>query len=211
MEQIAISVLSLVNALDLFGVAVFAATGALKASQKEMDVFGFILLASVIGIGGGTLRDLLLGIRPVFWIARPEYIMICVTVAITGFFGAHRVQSRQRWLVWADALGLATFSIVGAQVALSADAPAIDAVIMGIVTATFGGIIRDVLCAEVPLILQREIYATAAAAGSLVYVALHTASVNEPISIVIAFVVAFAARAAGIVLQLSLPTYRKRP
>lgn len=196
-----------VQLLDLFGVAAFAASGALKASSKRMDVFGFVLIATATGIGGGTLRDLLLGVRPVFWIDKPEYLAVCVATAVLGFFVAHRLHSRQSWLLWADAVGLATFSVLGAEVALVAGAPASVAVLMGLITATFGGILRDVLCAESPLILHREIYATAAAAGSLVYVVADAVSVPDVAAMLVSFAVAFGARAAGILFGLSLPTY----
>lgn len=201
---------NLVYALDLLGVAVFAASGALKASQKRMDLFGFILVAAVTGIGGGTLRDLLLGIRPVFWVVRVEYLAICAALAVLVFFVAHRLRSRQRWLVWADAIGLATFCVVGAQVALSVGTPVAVAVLMGVMTATFGGVIRDILCGEVPLILHREIYATAAAAGSLVYVSVLGVTSSEPLAVALAFAVALVARGAGIAFQLSLPSYNKK-
>jgi uncharacterized membrane protein YeiH len=200
---------NLVYVLDLLGVGVFAVSGALKASQKRMDVFGFVLIAAVTGIGGGTLRDLLLGIRPVFWITRTEYLAVCTVVAVAIFFVAPGLKSRQRWLVWADAVGLATFCVVGTQVALSVGTPVSVAVLMGVMTAAFGGIIRDVLCGEIPLVLQREIYATAAAAGSIVYVAVLAVTDSEAIGMVSAFVVALAARGAGIVFGLSLPTYGK--
>lgn len=196
-----------IQLLDLFGVAAFAASGALKASSKRMDVFGFVLIATATGVGGGTLRDLLLGVRPVFWIGKPEYLAVCAATAVLGFFVAHRLQSRQSWLLWADAIGLATFSVLGAKVALAAGAPASVAVLMGLMTATFGGIIRDVLCAESPLILHREIYATAAAAGSLVYVVADAMSVPDVAAMLVAFAVALGARGAGILLGLSLPTY----
>lgn len=201
---------NLVYALDLLGVAVFATSGALKASQKQMDLFGFILVATVTGIGGGTLRDLLLGIRPVFWVNEVQYLAICAALAVLVFFVAHRLRSRQRWLVWADAIGIATFCVVGAQVALSVGTPMAVAVLMGVMTATFGGVIRDVLCGEVPLILHREIYATAAAAGSLIYVSVLGVSSSDPLGVALAFVVALVARGAGIVFQLSLPSYQKK-
>jgi len=210
MQSTTLSTEVLIYALDLFGVSVFALTGAPKASQKDMDVFGMMLMAAVVGIGGGTVRDLLLGIRPVFWVDRLEYILICVVIAVGVFFIAHRLPSRQRWLAWADAIGLATFSVVGTQVAIGAGAPSVVAVLMGIMTATFGGIMRDVLCAEIPLILQREIYAMAAAAGAIVYVLGLAATGNEPLCAVLAFCVAFAARAAGILFQLSLPRFTRR-
>jgi len=200
---------SFIYVLDLVGVAVFAVSGALKASQKRMDVFGFVLIAAVTGIGGGTLRDLLLGIRPVFWITRTEYLAVCAFIAVAIFLIAPRLKSRQRWLVWADAVGLATFCVVGTQVALSVGTPVSVAVLMGVMTAAFGGIIRDVLCGEIPLVLQREIYATAAAAGSIAYVAVVAVTESEPIAMAVAFAVALAARAAGIVFGLSLPAYGK--
>src|SRR4051794_39240057 len=116
-------------------------------------------------IGGGTIRDLLLNRGPVSWVNDPSTIVLCFAVAavLFLFFTAHHFESRFRALLWADAVGLAVFCIGGAKVALSAGASALVAVLMGVMTATFGGILRDVLCAEVPLILRREIYATAAA------------------------------------------------
>lgn len=196
--------------LDLCGVAVFAASGALKAAEKEMDVFGFAMLGCVTGIGGGTLRDLLLGIRPVFWIGQVEYPLLCAAVAVLVFVAGARLPSRQRWLEWADTVGLATFCVIGTDIALRAGAPAASAVLMGIVTAAFGGLLRDLLAGEVPLILKREIYATAAAAGSLTYIAVHAASGKAAAALVLGFTVSLAARSAALVYGLSLPSYRKR-
>jgi uncharacterized membrane protein YeiH len=196
--------------LDLCGVAVFAASGALKAAEKEMDVFGFAMLGCVTGIGGGTLRDLLLGIRPVFWIGQVEYPLLCAAVAVVVFAAGSRLRPRRRWLEWADAVGLATFCVIGADIALRTGAPAFSAVLMGIVTAAFGGLLRDLLAGEVPLILRREIYATAAAAGSLTYIAIHAASGQTALALVLGFAVALAARAAALVYGLSLPSYRNR-
>ncbi len=156
----------IVGWLDVAGVAVFAASGALTASRQQMDVVGFALVATVTGIGGGTIRDLLLGTGPVFWVFAPSYLFLCVGVAILLFFAAPLFESRFRALLWADAAGLAIFCVIGAEAALRAGSPGSVAVLMGVITATFGGLVRDVLCAEVPLILRREIYATAAAVGA---------------------------------------------
>jgi uncharacterized membrane protein YeiH len=197
--------------LDLAGVAVFAASGALAASRKQMDVIGFVLIATVTGIGGGTIRDLLLGIAPVFWITAPAYLLLCAAVAILLFFAAPFLQSRFRALLWADAAGLAVFCVIGAERALAAGAPMIVAVLMGMITATFGGLVRDVLCAEVPLILRREIYATAAAAGAAAYVGLHLLGISRPLTVLAAFFVGFAIRAVALAFGLSLPGYRSRP
>jgi uncharacterized membrane protein YeiH len=201
----------LVAALDYIGVAVFAASGALKASQKEMDLVGFILIATVTGIGGGTLRDLLLGLQPVFWITHIEYIVICGVVAIVTFFAAHQLARRDRWLVWADAVGLATFCIGGASLTIATGASLLVAVLMGVMTACFGGVIRDVLCGEIPMILRREIYATAAAAGATTYVVVQALPGLESFAAASGFVVALAARGAAIVWKLSLPAYKSTP
>ncbi|MDF2780834.1 MAG: hypothetical protein K0S96_638 [Geminicoccaceae bacterium] len=197
----------IVGWLDVAGVAVFAASGALTASRQQMDVVGFALVATVTGIGGGTIRDLLLGTGPVFWVFAPSYLFLCVGVAILLFFAAPLLESRFRALLWADAAGLAIFCVIGAEAALRAGSPGSVAVLMGVITATFGGLVRDVLCAEVPLILRREIYATAAAVGAGVYVGLDAAGA-APIA---AFATAFGIRAVGLTRGLSLPVYRNRP
>ena len=166
------------------GVAVFALTGALVAARRGMDPFGFALLATATGIGGGTVRDLLLGVRPVFWVAEPRDVIICVIVTgATYALGPERVariegDARGRLLLWADALGLALFAVIGAQRALAAGASALPAVALGTITATFGGIIRDLLAGTVPLLLRREIYVTAAALGAAVVAAAHSAGLN---------------------------------
>jgi uncharacterized membrane protein YeiH len=201
---------SFVHWLDLCGVGVFAASGALTASRKQMDIVGFFLIATVTGIGGGTIRDLLLDRGAVFWVNDPSTIVLCFAVAAVLFFTAHHFESRFQALLWADAVGLAVFCVGGAEVSLSAGAPALVAVLMGVMTATFGGLVRDVLCAEVPLILRREIYATAAAAGAVTYVALELAEAGR-IAQIVGFGVGFGVRAIGIVIGFSLPTYRSRP
>ena len=195
--------------IDLLGVAVFAASGALVASRKRMDLVGFALVATVTGIGGGTLRDVLLD-RPVFWLHAPHYLLLCAGVALALFFVAPFVQRRYPVLLWADAAGLATFATLGARVALEAGFGATVAVLMGVMSATFGGLIRDVLCGEIPLILRREIYATAAALGAGVHVALTALPLPPGAATLGGIVAGFAARALGIGLGLSLPVYRPR-
>lgn len=198
----------LAKALDYLGVAVFALTGGLKAAEKEMDVVGFVLTATVTGIGGGSLRDLLLGVRPVFWVTHNEYVLICGLVAIATFLVARRVARYEPWVLWADAVGLATFCVGGAATALAADTSFLVAIVMGVMTACFGGILRDVLCAEIPIILRREIYATAAAAGAATYVGLWALTGTAALAILAGFFVALTARGAGIVFKLRLPTYK---
>lgn len=191
--------------LDILGVTVFAVSGALKAAEKRMDIFGMILLASATGIGGGTLRDLLLGLTPVFWVQAPWYLALTTGAAVFVFGVQKWMAKPHRWLVWADAFGLATFCVLGAQVALDAGATWVIAVVMGVMSACFGGIIRDVLAGEVPLILSREVYASAAAAGATALVIGDALGAPVEVSTVVGFLVALVARAAGICFGLSLP------
>ncbi|WP_237214858.1 trimeric intracellular cation channel family protein [Falsiroseomonas oryziterrae] len=197
--------------LDFVGIAVFAASGALVASRKQMDAVGFVLIAVVTGFGGGTLRDLLLGRVPVFWLDRPELIAVAAGSALLVFFTAHLVESRFKALLWADAVGLALYAVVGTEIALLAGADAWAAVTLGVITGVGGGILRDVICAEMPLILRREIYITAAAAAALTYVALRLAPLPRDVAVVAGIATGFVIRAAAIQRGWSLPPYRGRP
>jgi uncharacterized membrane protein YeiH len=202
---------SFLIALDWFGIVVFAATGALVASRKEMDVFGFALLAIVTGVGGGTVRDLLLGRLPVFWVQEPAYILVCVIVAVVLFFTAHLPESRYRLLLWFDAIGLSLFAVVGAGRALDVVPNPIIAIVMGVITATFGGIIRDMLGGEVPVLLRKEIYVTAALAGAAVYVGGQALGLAEPNALLAGFLACLLVRGLALWLGWSLPPYRARP
>jgi uncharacterized membrane protein YeiH len=196
--------------LDWMGLVVFAISGALVASRKEMDLFGFVLLGTVTGIGGGTLRDLLLGL-PVFWVREPSYLLVCLGVSAAVFVTAHLARSRWRLLLWADAVGLALFAVAGAERALLAGAVPAVAVAMGVVTATFGGIIRDVLGGESPVVLSREVYVTAALAGAAVFVGLEAMGVGREAALVSGLLAGFGIRALAIARNWSLPRYRARP
>jgi uncharacterized membrane protein YeiH len=194
--------------LDWFGLCVFAVSGALVASRKEMDIVGFAMLGSVTGIGGGTIRDVLLGIEPVFWIRQPAYLVTCVIVAVITFFLAHIPRSRERILLWFDAVGISLFCVTGADLALAVGSGPTIAIAMGVATATFGGIMRDVLGGESPIILKQEIYITAALLGATVFVSLHALGMSRDVSAVAGFVAAFLLRAAALTWNLSLPRYR---
>jgi len=197
--------------LDWCGLVVFAISGALVASRKEMDVFGFVLLGTVTGIGGGTVRDLLLGQAPVFWVRDPVPLITCVVVSGLVFVTAHIPQSRYRLLLWADAVGLALFAVSGAAMALAAGAGPVVAVAMGVVTATFGGVIRDVLGGESPVVLSREIYVTAALAGAGAFVLALQAGAPREVAAALGFAAGFALRGAALARGWSLPRYRPRP
>lgn len=197
--------------LELLGVAVFATSGALVASRKQMDIFGFILLGTVTGIGGGTIRDILLGIAPVFWVSEPRYLVVCILVSAVVFFTAHIPESRYRMLLWVDAAGLAAYAVVGTERSIDAGAGDLVAVTMGVITATFGGIVRDVLGGESPIILRKEVYVTAALAAALVFVVALDLGVARQASMIAAVVVGFAVRGCALHWGWSLPAYRARP
>lgn len=197
--------------LDAAGVFVFALSGALTASRKELDIVGFLLVATVTGIGGGTLRDLLLGRDPVFWIGQPEYLYVTAAAAILVYFTAHLVERRYTVLLWADAVGLALFAVLGARIALLTGAGPTVAIVMGVMTATMGGVIRDVLCGERPLILAKEIYATAAFAGAAVTVGLLALELPAIAAEATGILTTLAIRGAGITFGLAIPTYKARP
>ncbi|HEX2727161.1 MAG TPA: trimeric intracellular cation channel family protein [Beijerinckiaceae bacterium] len=196
--------------LDWLGVIAFAITGSLVASRKQMDIVGFTLLGTVTGIGGGTVRDVLLG-APVFWVRHPAYLVTCVLISGVVFFTAHIPQSRYRFLLWLDAIGLALFAVAGAEKASHAGADPIVAVAMGVITATFGGIIRDLLGGESPVILRREIYASAALAGAVVFTSLMTIGTPRELAVASGFAVGLLIRAAALHYGWSLPRYRPRP
>jgi uncharacterized membrane protein YeiH len=202
--------MSLVTVLDYAGVAVFAATGALAASRKQLDIIGFLFLASVTGIGGGTLRDLILNI-PVFWVANRDYVMICAAVAVIVFFTAHRVESRYRLLLWLDAIGLAAFCVMGAEKALAITGSPVVAIVMGMLTATFGGILRDILAGEPSVLLKPEIYVSAALAGAALYTIGDLAGLPQPISGIAGFAAAFAVRGGALRFGWSFQPYRSKP
>ena len=197
--------------LDWLGIVAFAASGALVASRKQMDAVGFVLVAVVTGFGGGTLRDLLLGRTPVFWLERPELLAIAAVAALVVFVTAHLVESRFRVLLWMDAAGMALYAVVGAEIALLAGADGWAAVVLGVVTATAGGIMRDVICNELPLILRHEIYITAAAAAAASYVALRLTLLPRDLSLLAGIATGFLLRGAAIQFGWSLPPYRARP
>ncbi|RUX92303.1 trimeric intracellular cation channel family protein [Mesorhizobium sp. M7D.F.Ca.US.004.01.2.1] len=196
--------------LDYAGVAVFAATGALAASRKQLDIIGFLFLASVTGIGGGTLRDVILNL-PVFWVANSGYVLICAVVAVLVFFSAHRVESRWKWLLWLDAIGLAAFSVMGAAKGLAITGSPVVSVVTGVLTATFGGILRDLLAGEPSVLLRPEIYVTAALAGAGLYTLGDLAGLPPLASDLAGFAAAFLVRGGALKFGWSFPSYKSRP
>ena len=200
----------LLEYLGLVGSLAFALSGALAAVRKEMDLFGICVIALMPAIGGGTIRDLILGV-PIFWVVDSTIIWIALGAAALAFFMASRIESRRKVLNWMDAIGLAIFAVLGAAKALEVTGSGLIAIMMGVTTGVAGGIIRDVICNEVPLVLKVEenIYATAAFIGAGTYYLLTFTSLEPAISIWIGIAVTFVARAGGILLGWRLPKARK--
>ncbi|MGE5863969.1 MAG: trimeric intracellular cation channel family protein [Rhizobacter sp.] len=192
---------------DLFGVAVFAASGALAGIAAGLDLLGVLVLASITAVGGGTLRDVLLGRHPIFWIRDPVplYTIIAATAATLAW--VHYLPVPVDALLFADALGLALFAISGAQVAEKAGCRPLVVVLMGTLTGAGGGVLRDLLSAKVPLILRQDIYASAAIAGIGVYLLLRAAKAPTAAAFAGGFVTVAATRLAAIAFELRLPTF----
>lgn len=197
----------MVYLLDLFGVAVFSVTGALAAGEKKMDLFGVVVLALATALGGGTLRDVILGAYPVFWISNPTYIFVGTAAAATIFTVARFVRPPAKALKFADAFGLAVFTVIGTDKAISLGVPGSIAIIMGVMTGVAGGIIRDMLSGEIPLVLKAEIYATASLCGAITFAVLKQFFPIMPLTAPAAITVTLALRLAAIHWKLSLPVF----
>jgi uncharacterized membrane protein YeiH len=191
--------------LDLVGVAVFAVSGVLAARSRGLDLLGVIVIAAITAIGGGTLRDLLLNRYPIFWITNARYLIVIIASALLTVGYVRLRPPPGNALLVADALGLALFALSGAQVAEGAQCPAIIVVLMGTITGVTGGILRDVITAQVPVILRRDIYATAAIAGVALYLVLQTFGVQRSQAFGAGMVVVVALRLVAIRWGLRLP------
>lgn len=198
--------------LDYASVLIFALTGALVASRGQLDIVGFVFFATLTGIGGGTMRDLVLGRTPVFWVERPELILLTSGAAILVFVTAHLMESRYRVLLWLDACALAVAVPAGVGIAINAGVHPVIVVVMGVMTGTFGGLIRDVISNEVPLILkQGELYITAATGGAIVSIVLLQLDQPRLLSLAIGGIVVFGLRAGSMIWSWRLPVYKARP
>lgn len=163
----------LLNWLSFAGIAVFATSGALLGLRKSMDIVGITFVATVTGVGGGTVRDLLLGATPVAWVTNPRDIAICIVCAVVvSLFNKQLAGRRLQWLLYADAMGLALFAVLGTVTASAAGAHPLVAVLFGAMSASFGGIIRDIMCNDTPVIFERDIYVSAALLSGGVFILL---------------------------------------
>ena len=193
--------------LDLFGTAVFAISGVWVACRKDMDLFGALVLAFVTAVGGGTIRDVLLSATPVFWINDTLYLLVILATVMVAIVG-RRWHERSKWIMQvSDALGLAVFVVIGVTKSLSFGVEPMVAIMMGVLTGCGGGAIRDLLAGEVPMVLRKEIYASAAMVGGAVLVFLEPLIQNIDITSVIAATVVLVLRLLALYKDLSLPSF----
>jgi len=193
--------------LDLFGIAVFACTGALAAGERRMDLFGVLVLAFVTAVGGGTVRDLVIGNTPVFWVRDPVYVWTALAAGALTFLVAHIHRLRNEMLMIADAFGLAIFTVIGTRIGADQIGPGVIATMTGVMSGVVGGAIRDVLANRVPLIFQREIYASAALLGAVSLQVMDGFGIAPPLPALVAGAVVLALRLAALKWQLDLPVY----
>jgi uncharacterized membrane protein YeiH len=195
--------------LDYFGTVVFAITGCLIAARKQSDILAFILLGLVTAVGGGTLRDLLIGRTPIFWLTNEIYILLCIGTALVMFVGLHhlnRIKHYKAFLLWSDAIGLATFTMIGTHIALESGVGFVPAILLGVTTACFGGVLRDLLSNEVTLIFRKDIYMTACIVGGMVYGGM--VHYDIPYAMISGFFVCLGLRGLAIQYRLQLPGHR---
>ena len=198
----------LLSMLDLIGVAVFAISGALAAGRKRLDLLGVIVLGLVTAVGGGTIRDVLLNRHPIFWLADQRYIVVIVLSALMTVAYVRWRPPPAATLLYADAVGLAMFSVTGAQIAERAGVPALGGIVLGTITGAAGGVVRDVLTNEIPLVMRRgDLYASAAILGTGVYFAAAAAGASRGVATWMGMIVVAAVRLASIAWRLQLPVF----
>lgn len=199
-------------ALDYTSVLIFALTGALVASRAQLDLVGFVFMAALTAVGGGTVRDLVLGRDPVFWVQQPLVMLVPAGAAFAVFWTAHLLESRYRTLLWLDALALAVAVPAGVGVALAGGHGPIIVVIAGVATGSFGGLMRDVVANEVPLVLKAgELYLTAAFGGAVAALLVVALGLPHTLALWSCAALTFALRAGAILWGWRLPVYRPRP
>jgi uncharacterized membrane protein YeiH len=197
--------MSIISILDMIGTAAFAASGAWVGVRKHMDLFGVLVLGLVTAVGGGTLRDLLLGNLPPSSLVNETHLYLSILVSLVVFFSRHNFKIVEKPLLYFDAIGLGTFVVIGTTIALDFQMGWLVAVLMGMITGTVGGVIRDVLANQVPLILRHEIYASACIAGGTLLVFLEHAGMTRPIAALLSASLVITVRLLAIRYDWALP------
>ena len=199
--------MTIFNALDLLGTIAFATSGALVAMNKKFDPFGVFIVAFVTALGGGTLRDILVGREPVGWMNDSSYVyVITITVALAIVF-RNKLKYLNKSLLLFDTIGLGVFTIIGTEIGINANFDPVISIALGTMSAAFGGVIRDILCNDIPVIFRKEIYATASIAGAISFIILHHYNINNSIIYISTILIIIIIRLIAVRYKLSLPTF----
>jgi uncharacterized membrane protein YeiH len=208
MSPVDLPISAIIYSFTQSAVAVMAAAAVLEAGKRHFDLFGMMVIAMTAALGGGTLRDLLLD-RTVFWVADQTYLFVAMGAGLLTFFLARRIDLPNRLFLIPDAIGLALFTVAGCKVALLLETPWLVASFMGVITGVMGGVLRDVLCNEEPLVFQGPLYATAAWCGALLLIGLLQLQVDTTLAALIAGSTIFLLRMAALYWDLGLPKYQR--
>ena len=197
--------MNIIYSLDLLGTFTFAISGALSAANKKFDIFGALFIGFITAVGGGTIRDLVLGNTPVFWIKDINYLLpILISVLLVFIFTKKIVRFRNP-LLFFDAIGIGVFTLIGIQKSINFNILPVFSILLGVITAVMGGIFRDIFCHEIPLIFHKEIYATACLLGGIVFFILHYFGINQNITFFVTMITIITIRLVSIKFELSLP------
>lgn len=193
-------------AIDILGTIAFAISGVLGAMEKKLDIFGVFIIAFVTAVGGGTLRDILLGATPVIWLQQPIYILTIIGSVVFAVFFVKQLKYLRRSLFLFDTIGIGLYTMVGIEKGLAADLAPIFCIALGTITASFGGVIRDILCNEIPVIFRKEIYATACILGGASYFVFKMLPIEVTYAYIGAILVVVLIRVIAVKFHISLPS-----
>ncbi|WP_010228513.1 trimeric intracellular cation channel family protein [Gillisia marina] len=203
--------ISLFSTFDVLGTIAFAISGALAAMTRKLDLFGIFIIAFVTAIGGGTVRDILIGNNPVMWMENTFYIYLISVVTFLTIVFRHKINHLKTSLFLFDTIGLGVFTITGVEAGISNGLSPIISIALGAITGTFGGVIRDILCNEIPVIFRKEIYATACLIGALGYVILYNLNVDNDVIYVVTSLIVISIRLVVVKFKIALPSFTMEP